>query len=294
MVERRQASPRRSSKPGPDSNRRKPSRGAVRKPVARARKAKVAKQPSVPLAVRVSRLLPWLLASVALLAVGAGLMQLPAVLESYPLEQVRVEGVQDQRRQLEVQESVAALVQNENFFSVPLAAVYREVSTLAWVDDTEVRRQWPDQLVLKIAERVPVAVWNNEMLVASSGEPFHALEQYSVEALPRLSGPAARLEDVMSYYHSMSRILGQANLSIRRMQVDARLGAEVELEDGVVLLVDREHYAAKLHRFVQLYQGVLGDDPRYLARVDLRYANGMAVTWADEAPHSEMRSDERV
>lgn len=272
---------------------RQPARGAVRKPAPKARR--VRKAPAVPLAVRVTRALPWLLASVALLGVMAGLIYLPRMLDQYPLAQVRVEGVQDERRQQEVQLALAALVRDENFFSVPLQTLHQEVSALAWVDEAEVRRQWPDQLVLKVTERVPVAIWNDEVLVASSGETFHALAKYNIEALPRLNGPAARLEDVMSYYHSMSRILAQVDMNIRHMRVDARLGAEVELDDGMLLLVDREQYATKLRRFVQLYERVLSDEERRLARVDLRYANGMAVTWADEARNgNNLRSDKRV
>jgi len=268
---------------------RKPARGAVRKP---ARKPPAARRlPTVSLTdimARLSRALPWLLASLTLLIVMAGLIYLPRMLDSYPLQAVTVEGVKDARRQQQVQLTLSTLVSGENFFSVSLDALHQEVSALSWVAETEVRRRWPGQLVLKVEERVPVAVWNDELLVASSGEPFRGLDKYSVDALPRLSGPALRLTEVMGYYHSMSRILQEIGLGIRNVSVNARLTAELTLDNGVVLVVDREQYAHKLRRFVQLYRTVLEADNRALARVDLRYADGMAVTWGqDKAPDSK-------
>ena len=86
----------------------------------------------------------------------------------------------------------------------------------------------------------------------------------------------------------MSRILQEIGLGIRNVSVNARLTAELTLDNGVVLVVDREQYAHKLRRFVQLYRTVLEADNRALAKVDLRYADGMAVTWGqDKAPDSK-------
>lgn len=273
--------------------RRKPARGAVRKS---AHKPAGRRLPTVPLramAARLGQALPWLLASVALGMVAIALMQLPRVLDGYPLQAVKVEGVKDARRQQEVQQVLSALVRGENFFSVSLEQLHEEVSALSWIAETEVRRRWPGELILKVQEREPVAIWNDATLVARDGEPFQALDKYHTDNLPRLSGPALRLAEVMSYYHSMSLILQEVGLGIRAVSVNARLTAELTLDNEVVLVVDRDHYAHKLRRFVQLYRTSLEADQRALVRVDLRYADGMAVTWGGVvAP--EDKPDKRV
>jgi cell division protein FtsQ len=241
---------------------------------------------------RLSGAMPWLLASVALVVVLGGVIYLPRALDAYPVREVRVEGVQDERRQQEVQVALSEMISGENFFSLPLERIYQRVTGLSWVADASLRRHWPDRLVLRVEERVPVAVWNDKTLVSSSGNPFGAMEKYSVEGLPRLSGPGKRLEDVMAYYHSMSKMLRQVSLGIRAMRVDARLTAWLELEGGMTLVVDREQYASKLRRFVRLYRGVLSTDSRGVARVDLRYADGIAVDWRDSG--GEPAQEERV
>jgi cell division protein FtsQ len=239
--------------------------------------------------VRLTRALPWFLAGTALLAVISSLIWLPKVMDEYPLQQVQVRGVNDERRQQEVEMALSGLLAGENFFSVPLAALHREVTALSWVADARVRRHWPDRLVMQVRERIPVAVWNGEVLVSGSGEPFLGLSRYNVDGLPRLSGPAPRLDDVMVYYHSMGRVLSGIGLAINSLEVDSRLTARVRLNNGTLLVVDREHYANKLRRFVRLYETLAANDGRYPERVDLRYADGMAVTWSDTVRDNDER-----
>lgn len=242
-----------------------------------------------PLGERLSAAMPVLLSGVVLLALIGGVIWLPGKLDEYPIRSVGVEGVKDERRQAEVRMVLSGLVADENFFSVPLAEVFRAARSLEWVADVQVRRAWPDRLVLTIEERVPVAVWNDDMLVSTAGEPFRALKQYSVEGLPRLHGPAEQLAAVMDYYHSMSKVLAPAGLQIRRLDVDARLTARLELSNNLLVVVDRNQYARKLRRFVRMYDGVLAADERGAARVDLRYADGMAVQWRETSPSTEKR-----
>lgn len=246
--------------------------------------------PRQPLAERLASALPMLLGGLALLALITGMIYLPGVLAGYPIERVAVEGVKDERRQNEVRLTLSGLVAEESFFTVSLADVFRQTRALPWVADVQVRRRWPDTLVLTVEERVAVAVWNDDLLVATSGDAFRALKQYDTLSLPRLQGPEERLSAVMDYYHSMSKVLSPARLSIRELQVDARLTARLELDNGIRLVVDRHQFAKKLRRFVRVYHGVLAADVRGVAQVDLRYADGMAVQWQQSSPLTDKRA----
>lgn len=244
--------------------------------------------PSVPVGERMAAALPWLLVSLVAVVVVASVIWLPRMLNQYPIRKVGVDGVTDVRRQQQVQTSLASLVHDANYFSAPLDEIYQRAHDLSWVADVSVRRQWPDTVTLNITEREPVAVWNEEMLVSNNGEPFKALKQYELDGLPRLNGPPQRLDEVMSFYHSMSKQLREVGLSIERMEVNARLTARLSLDNDMQLVVDRENYVSKLRRFVRLYRGVLRNDSRGVARVDLRYADGMTVTWRD--PKAEKKA----
>ncbi|MDX1803700.1 MAG: cell division protein FtsQ/DivIB [Alcanivorax sp.] len=259
------------------------ARAARRTAAARgAAPRRPAKKAGVPLRERLAAAMPWMLVSAVAVMLLALVIYLPAMLDAYPIRKVGVEGVTDARRQQQLETALAALVRDENYFSVPLEKIYRQTRSLSWVKSASVRRQWPDKVVLAVTERKPLAVWNGSVLVSDSGEPFKALKQYDLKGLPRLSGPQQRLDEVMGFYHSMGKLLAGVGLTIKSMDVNARLTARLTLNNGMQLVVDREQYATKLRRFVRLYRGVLKTDSREVARVDLRYADGMAVTWREQ------------
>lgn len=209
-----------------------------------------------------------------------GATSVPEWLNRYPLEVVGVEGVTDQRRQREVELRVSDLVQDKNYFNLPLSEMHERLEALGWVGSVNVRRHWPNTVKLTISEREPVAVWNDAWLVGSDGGLFEGVDKFELKALPHLYGPLERAEEVFEYYEIIQSQLKMAALIISKVEMDARLTARVTLADGVQIVVDRHQYENKLMRFVDLYLRELQQAPQQLESVDLRYADGMAVKWS--------------
>lgn len=259
-----------------------PRKHATRKPTPRRPMDGLRQQAQRISLSRLRQVAPWFLVALTLVLVWLMARQIPTVMASYPIYEVGVKGVSDERRQYQVRAELIDVLRGENYFSVPLNQVYDTVAALTWVDDVSVRREWPGKVLLTVTERRPMAVWNNQSLVANDGEPFEALDKYDASSLPRLNGPDNRLQDVMSLYHSMGRVLSSAGISIEQMDVNARLTARLELSNGVELVVDRDQYINKLSRFVTLLEHLSSREGRYVQRVDLRYSDGMAVVWREQ------------
>lgn len=251
----------------------------------RARATSVTRKPQkaagLSLRARLAAAMPWAMLMSALLLVGGFIIFLPRLLDAWPVNHVKVEGVATEVRQQQLSARLVDLLAGKNFFTVSLNALRDRAAHIDWVASADASRRWPDTLVLSVHERVPVAVWNDNQLISNQGVVFAAFAEYDTSKLPHLNGPAQKVEQVMSYYHSISQALAGLGLGVKRLEVDPRLTARLTLDNGLLVVVDRDNFAFKLQRFAKLYSKVLTHDGRSVKRADLRYADGVAIEFAD-------------
>jgi cell division protein FtsQ len=202
----------------------------------------------------------------------------------FPLRQVVVASpvVQVGRGQIEgaVRSSLVG-----NFFTVNLDGLRAAFEKLPWVRSAEVRRRWPDGIVLSIEEQVAVARWlrpeGEVQLVNTHGELF-APGAAADPALPVFSGPDGSSADVLDHYHEFSKALAAMGRRLVTVALTDRMAWELKLDDGVVVELGRDQeqghpVAERLARFVEHYPAAR--DKLHVAAgvVDMRYPNGFAL-----------------
>jgi cell division protein FtsQ len=161
-----------------------------------------------------------------------------------------------------------------NFFTVDLAKVRKALEAVPWVRKVDVRRQWPDRLVVRIEEHVPLARWGSVGLVNTQGEVFAA----SYEGpLPVFIGPAGSSKEMAIQYAYFKKSLAPIGREPVQLSVTVRRAWTLRLDSGTTLELGRADLEDRLARFVHNYaraQALLG---RRMDHVDLRYPNGFAV-----------------
>ena len=60
----------------------------------------------------------------------------------------------------------------KNFFSLELKNIAQSINSVPWVESAQVKKIWPDTILLNIEEQSPLARWGNEQLISVSGEVF--------------------------------------------------------------------------------------------------------------------------
>ena len=166
------------------------------------------------------------------------------------------------------------------FFTVDVHEVGAAAGALGWVDEVSVRRVWPDALRMYVVEQVPLALWGHDSLMNERGEVFTPGRDARPDGLPQLDGPDGSAGRVSDALRSMQRRLAPLDLSIRRLELTARGGWSLEVDDGLVLKLGSEAAESRLARFVRLYPRLLASRQERPELVDLRYANGFSVRWA--------------
>ncbi len=227
-----------------------------------------------------------ILISVSVLAMLYGatryVVHLPEVL---PLRSVQLTAAPQRVASADVMTVVSSELRG-NFFTVDIEHLRIALEKLAWVRSVNIRREFPQSLVVQLEEQQALAHWNNDELVNVQGELFAA---HSDQVLPEFFGQEKRGDpaEMTEYYSIFSQQLATLDMNIAQLTLSPRHAWQIRLSNGMLLELGREDVQQRLARFIAVYpyssaamQGIATGEnksARMASYVDLRYRNGFAV-----------------
>lgn len=240
---------------------------------------------------RVSRLL--VLAAIAAALIGlAILLRVPQMVGwqvgegvgklGFTVDRVEIQGI-DQMERLPVY-AVALDQPSMAMPNVDIGEIRRRVESFSWVGEARVTRRLPDTLVIAIAEREPVAVWQHQRqlyLIDGDGE---VLEQVALDALPDLPliiGPQANHQvegfaQLLNAAPALEPMLDGATwVGNRRWDLRFQSGEVLSLPEG-------EDAAARALRQFARMDGVTGLLGEGFRRFDMRVPDRFVVRVSPE------------
>lgn len=170
------------------------------------------------------------------------------------------------------------------YFMVNLDQIRDELHRLPLVHEVTVRRAWPDRLLVYITEQVPVLRFGEDgylnpyAQVFRPGAPLPGLE------LPVVHGPPGSEKKLLSDFDRFTEILEPTGLRISSLVLDGKHACRLRLSDGLDVLLGRRDVERKLRLLARLLQGEWAGDRERMARIDMRYSNGVAVAWRGTTP----------
>ena len=227
-------------------------------------------------------LLAWflLLALVVLLALGVKKLQEPQTL---PIKQIQVLGTFAHIDQSELRKVVVKTVRG-GYFNVNVDEVQQAVKAIPWVESDSVRRIWPDTLAIEVTEQQTQAVWAKGGLVNLQGVLFFPARDTYPKGLPVFDGPSGTERNLTETYQMAKSIIAPLQLQIQEIHMDSRRAISLKLDNGIEVVLGRDDTRVRLERFTRVYRKLLAQRANDIARVDLRYSNGLAVGW--RTPHT--------
>lgn len=228
-----------------------------------------------------ARILAWALA-VALIALPVvAVLQGWIGAERWPLRTLRINDNLQQVDPAAVREAVLPYAR-QGFFAVRLDEAREAVSVLPWVEQAEVGKRWPDVLEVRVREHRPFARWGEGQLLSQQGRVFPADGVDVPPGLPLLHGPEARVGDVVELYQEARELFAPLGYGVRALLLDSRGSWAMVLSNGTEVVIGSHQVRTRMARFARLLPQLLAQRPHPLARADLRYTNGFALTWAEE------------
>lgn len=215
-----------------------------------------------------------LLSLIALLAALDWLLH-PQVL---PVRNVRFEGEFRRVTHAELAQAVRDVV-NVNFLLLDLETVKRRVEQLPWVHRADVRRWWPRDVYVQFEEQKIVARWGDSAWANHAGEAVKLPNAGFPPDMPRFDGPDGTTSQVLEQYQQLAPLLGAHGLVPKSVTLTPRRTWELDLSNGIKLVLDSRDTRRKIEQFVRVYSQQLAPQAANIRQVDLRYANGFAVRW---------------
>ncbi len=128
----------------------------------------------------------------------------------------------------------AALIQGEPIAWVDAGGAAQAVANLSWVDSVEVRRGWPNEVVIAVTPREAVArvvVQETDFAVDSSGVVFNlpAADAAALKGLPRVNAEGGALVAAVQVYQSLPESI---RTKVAAMDATSRDGVELTLRSG--------------------------------------------------------------
>ncbi len=121
-------------------------------------------------------------------------------------------------------------------FDLPKAR--EDLARLAWIKEADITRRFPDQLVVRVEERAPYAVWESEgrfWLIDRNGRKLAPVENKTFADLPYVTGAGANTEiaafrDLLKNFSNLdTRLYSISRIGGRRWTLTLKTGLVVHL-----------------------------------------------------------------
>ena len=209
------------------------------------------------------------------------LVSFPKVLNGvFSIEKVVFIGENERLNQSELIEKLK-LKERAGMLLIDLQELRLEFLNDSWIKRAQIRKQWPNTLVVTLTENKPVAMIDKSYLMAdgeiidgsSSEEPDRSLLKIEhKEVTKKTKNEMMRLSEKL---RTIQQTLQANSFKLQRVIIDETGSWSFETGQGLLVKMGRKKQLERVERFLQVYVAI-GNKDR-ISSVDLRYGNGLAV-----------------
>lgn len=198
-----------------------------------------------------------------------------------PLSKIMVGGNFNHLEEQELAELVNIEIDG-GFLSMNLNQLRQELQSHPWIHQVSVRREWPSTLKVEVIEEVPIARWGKKGFLNRLGDQLSLPENSNLKSLPVLEADFGSSQDMIAQYLLLAELLAPTDLKLTELQRDAVGAWQIETAAGVRIVLGRDQIIEKIRRLIVVWGSGLDVQLNNIATIDLRYPNGLAVSWGDQ------------
>ena len=205
---------------------------------------------------------------------------------SRPVASITVKGEFNYVAQNEVTELVKGMI-GGSFIGEDISEIKQSLESKPWIDSVNLVRQWPDILEIVVHEQVPIARWGESGFVNVRGEIIVVEKMSDLSQFSTLLGQREDVGLIMQQYSLLATTLQPYNMSVDVLEKNYRGVWRLQLNNGWKVIVGRGDVYKKIQRLTYLLDVKKLNDQMKIESIDLRYPNGLAVSWVENVTDKE-------
>lgn len=166
----------------------------------------------------------------------------------------------------------------QNFFNINPLNIQKELLNHPWIKKIEVYKKFPDKLIIKITERVAIAIFNDISLVDGSGNIFKKLEKKK-NLLKFYADDQKEVKYIYNFYKKFIKFqnLNNIQIDISYIKINSIKEFVVKTKANNLIYFGSKNIDERLGRFIQLYGSIELENLNNVEYFDMRYTNGVSV-----------------
>ena len=167
--------------------------------------------------------------------------------------------------------------QQDTWWELDVDDVTQAIKQYPGIKEIKVQKQWPDQLIVKLAEYQPKAYWNSRDQILLEDKEIIAPKYFSGSInLPVFYGDKNNIDTIENGYERLQKIARDNGFSIYNISFQGNQW-QVTLNTDVAVWLGSSRIEQKLLQLLQNYKSIEIPKEQQLATVDMRYHSGFAV-----------------
>ncbi len=165
---------------------------------------------------------------------------------------------------------------DKEFVDLDLAQVESMLKKHPWVRQSVLQKKWPDALLVKLEEQVPVVILKTGGYLNSRAEVFDKEYKIKVTGLPLMESNTQSYADVLKVYAKITQVL-ESDQKITHIKYNQIGSYDFDVSDGGKVILGRRQIDKRIKSLPQILRYLKANKLINIKVVDMRYRNAVAV-----------------
>ena len=221
-----------------------------------------------------------LLAQLSAVAVVAASVWFFWPLVNRPVVQVELAGSLDRVDKQQMRTEIEGAI-DTGLLTLDLKALSAKIEGVDWVYDAEVKKIWPQRLVIRIEEEQPVARWGDVGYLAASGDIVESEMFEDLKNLPRLEVNQVKPIEALELFYGLNAAMATTGEILTELKQSEFGSWSMVLGNGSEILLGREELIVRIQRVMSAWEKITPEQIDHIETIDARYPNGIAVRYSE-------------